>query len=208
MILIKRTADGLIMNDRQSAYWGGVQKLADLGTLLVSIEGDSVATDRVNTAIAQLTAELGIWETRRKESAVKQYGGVVSDYEIFQVPDADKAEAMTSRLIEWESGRLIYHPSQRYAVDGGVITTYAAWVKGNARLLEDDLTDFSTLNLTEPLFFRLVYAQETASLAISVQLLVRNEDEEFESLSGNQEQLTTVCEGRINIDNTITEGRF
>jgi hypothetical protein len=57
-------------------------------------------------------------------------------------------------------------------------------------------------------FFRLVHAQNIATQEISVQLLVRNEDEEFSDLPANLNNLGTIVEGKIDSNNVITEGVF
>ena len=208
MILLKRREDGAIMNDRQSSDWGGVRKLENMKKLLASIPNDPVTQGHVQDAIKELERQREAWYARRKQAIIKQYGGVPSDYAIIQVPEEDTQKAMKALYIEDIDGVLIYMTGPRYTIKGAKITTSAGWVKGNAMLLEDDETDFSILTLDEPLFFRLVFAQETASLAISVQLLVRDEDEDFSDLSENLNQLDTVCEGRVDVDGTITEGVF
>jgi hypothetical protein len=210
MILIQRISDGEIMHDIQGNDWGKAGKLQELIEFFGSLPEprNRETLESIERGITALQADREEWYNRRKDSVIKRHGGIRSDYQIRQVPDDQKPEAMQARYISVVNDVLSYYIDTVYDVQGSTIIVNPGWVRGNHRLLESDLTDFSGYVLTEPLFFRLVFAQSIATLEISVQLLTRNEDEEFADLPASLKRLDTICDGRLNVDNSITEGVF
>jgi hypothetical protein len=210
MIVIERISDGEIMHDIQGNDWGKADKLQELIEFFGSLpETESRETlENIEQAIGILQADREEWYNQRKDSVIKRHGGIRADYRIRQVPDEQKPEAMQARYISVVNDELSYYIDTVYDVQGSTIIVNPGWVRGNHRLLESDLTDFSGEVLTEPIFFRLVFAQSIATLEISVQILTRNEDEEFSDVPASLKQLDIICEGRVNVDNSITEGVF
>jgi hypothetical protein len=211
MIALLRNSDQKIMNDRQGSDWKGKEKLAKCQEDLANTpETEPTKRQELQDAIDTLQAQWDAWLLRRREICAKQFGGVASDYSTIDVPEDQRNAFFTARDIEYDGNTLTYDTRPAYTIEGSVITCAAGWVRENDRLLEDDITDWSEEVLTEPLYFQLWYTQNTQTQEISVQLLVRQEDEEFSTLPGNlvKRGKTPVCEGRVNVDNTITLGRF
>lgn len=221
-IAILRNNDNRIMNDRQGSDWQKV--IADprtkmtRGELLVKLyeeldqipKNDTEHRKEHQQAIDTLQAQWAQWLLKRREICAKRYGGVASDYSTIQIPPDDKRAFLSARYIEYENESLTYDIRPVYYIEGSKITCTRGWAIGNERLLEDDETDFSEIELEEPLYFQLWYAQNEGTREVSVQLLVRNEDEEFSELPANLNKLgiLPVCEGRVNPDHSIAIGRF
>lgn len=209
MIAIQRLSDDVIMPIRQSSDWGKKQQLQNLEDQWNALSPqDQAANPDLQATIVNLQAEWADWKTFRCQLAADKYGGVATDYQTIQVPQNQESDFFIARDITESGGILTIDTRPLYTIAGSEITVTSGWVKGNHRLLADDVTDFSTLALTEPLYFRLVFAQDTNTLTISVQLLTRQEDEEFGALPVNLDQCMVIVEGRVNIDLTIDEGVF
>ena len=211
MIALIRNIDNEVMNDRQGSDWSKKTQLANLQIELENTpETEPTKRQALQQAIDTLQAQWDAWLLRRREICAQQFGGVASDYSITDVPPEKEQDYMNARYVEYDGEILTFHTNPLYYIVGSIITCTSGWVRGNERLLEDDITDWSGESLTEPLFFQLWWAQNTATQEISVQLLVRNENEEFSELSGNlvKRGRKPVCEGRVNIDNSITLGKF
>lgn len=213
MIALVRNTDNRVMNERQGSDWPATKK-AQIIKLQDDLENtpetEPQKIQAIQQAIDVLLDQWQAWLLRRREICANQYGGVASDYSTVDVPSESEQNFMTARYVEYDGNSLTFDISPPYYVEGGVITCTSGWVRENERLIDDDITNFSGETLTEPLFFRLWYAQNNATQEISVQLLVRNEDEEFSDLPGNltKRGKYTVCEGRVNVDNSITIGVF
>ena len=210
MILVYRIADDVVMNDRQSSDFGKKSQLTALQEELANMPGNTHpdVLQRMQGTISELQTQLSAWELRRREIVAAQFGGTASDYAIVDVPQIEQTHVFSARDIIYDGQDLTYDVRPLYEVIGNTILVTQGWASGNYRLLADDLTDFSSLVLTEPMFFQLIMAQEQATKAISVQLLTRDEDEEFAELPPNLTEVTAICEGRINLDNSITMGGF
>lgn len=210
MILVYRIADNIIMNDRQSSDFGKKAQLTALIEELANMPGNTHidVLQRMQDAINSLRAEKDAWELRRREIVASQFGGVASEYAIVDVPPGEQTQVFTARYITYDGIDLAYDTRDLYEIIGNTILVSQGWASGNYRLMADDETDFNSLVLTEPLFFHLLMTRDIALNTISVQLLTRNEDEEFAALPGNLTEAVAICEGRINLDNSITIGGF
>jgi hypothetical protein len=214
MILIYRIEDNEIMNDRQSGGWKDERQLNEKKELLASIieaeKKDKIdrkaQKERESETIADLKQKYDAWILRRKKAVCKSYGGVPADYGVIQVKPEDTGRAMTARYISINNGSPVYDTRPLFAINGNSVTVSAGWVVGNHRLVEDDITDFSELNPEETQFFKLVFAQNKATLEISLQLFLRGEAENFAGMPNNLAELYEICHGSVSTDNTITIG--
>lgn len=222
MIALRRIADNRIMNDRTGADWRkikvdkqGTTKIEQYNALKEKLETlpEQEATQRKNAqrALDALQAQWDQWLLNRKKICAKYAGGVATDYAIVFVPPEEEQMFLTARYIEYvDENTLTFDLRPMYTVEGSKIVCTKGWVCRDECLLEDDVTDFSALNLEEPMYFQLWFTQNVATREISVQLLVRSEDQDFSNFPENLTKLgrEPICEGRVNIDHTITLGRF
>ena len=206
MILIQRISDGEIMHDQLHADWNNKAKLAALQAEFDALPGDTApdVVERKQAAITVLEAQHATWIKHRIDAVVKMFGGTFEGYQALPVPPEEEFEALMARYITEDGGDLTYINTPQYVVSDSVLTVNPGWVKGNYRLTEADVTDFGAVVLAEPLYLALVYAQSNATEAISVQLLTRAEEEEFAALPSSLTFLYVICEGRVNLDNSIT----
>jgi hypothetical protein len=198
------------MNDRQGNDFYKKDQLHDLETTLANMPGNTHqdVLDRMQAAIDKIQQDYDAWKTKRIASIVNQFGGIPTDYLCVDIPDAEIQDALHARYITYDGNAFTYDTLPPVDVNGSQVIVYQGWVKGNHRLITDDTTDFSGLSLTDPLYFKLVLVQDGPTQAISVQLLTRQEDEEFSDLPVNLVYCYTACEGRVNTDNSITIGAF
>lgn len=207
MLLINRLSDNLIIHYVQRADWRWYQKLADLQNQYNNLPGNTSqeVKDAMLASIAALETDRDAWYERFQINA----GVNPETHGIVHVPENEIPQALTARYITYDGTDLTYHGNSVYSIVGSAITVFAGWMKGDERLLMDDVTDFGSLALTEPLYFKLVPCQNNATSEITIQLLTRNEDEEFDAVPGNLTVLNTpLPQGRVNLDNSITEGVF
>lgn len=206
MILAYRISDNQIINYRQTGDWGKYAQLTQQQEEYANLPGNTSqeVKDAYLQAIANLEADKQDWYDRFITNA----GGNPATYDVIQVPPDEISQALAARYITFDGQNLTYDLNPIYSIVGSVIAVYSGWVKGNERLMANDETDFSSLTLTEPLFFKLAFCQNVGTQEINVQLFTRDEDEEFGDVPANLQELYTICQGRVNIDNSITEGVF
>jgi hypothetical protein len=221
-IALVRIKDNRVMNIREGSDWRKalfdarkkITKYQQLQAWQKELEEtpEKNVTRRkdLQRGIDGLQASWDRWIHKRKEICAKRYGGVPADYSTVDVPQDDYRAFAQARYVEYDGENLTYDVRPLYYIEGSKITCTSGWVKENECLLEDDETDFSALNLEEPMYFQLWFAQNKATQEISVQLLVRSEDQDFSNFPENLTRLwrEPICEGRVNIDHTITLGRF
>lgn len=211
MIALVRISDNMVMDDRQHNDWPAAKKLK-IQELQAQIDAlqpeDAKKAAEIQAAIDILQADWDAWLLRRRTACAKMFGGVPEDYRTIDVPPEQEADFKSARDMTVSGDVLTIDTRPLYYIEGSVITVTKGWVKLAHKLAEDDITDFSSEILTEPLYFRLVVAQNTQTENISVQLLTRAEDEEFSPLPSPLVLIRIICQGRVNIDNSITEGIF
>ena len=214
MIALIRKADNRVMNDRQGSDWPDSKK-ALLAKYLEDLENlpktEAQKIKELNKAIDTLQEQWQTWLYKFRERYAKKHQGVAEDYFTIDIPpEITQQQYFSARYIEYDGENLTFDRRPAYVVEGSIITCTSGWVIENERLLGDDITDFSEETLTEPVYFQLWYAQNEATHEISIQLLVRNDDEDFSELPGNLRKRGKypVCQGRVNVDNSITIGEF
>jgi hypothetical protein len=207
MILIKRNIDGIIMYDKQSSDWNRQTQLDALYVQKDTLQPeDAGALDNIQNAINMLEAYKQVWYNRRIQAVIQNYGGVLSDYSIVQVPKEQEADVFRARYVTIEEdGTLTCDLRPLYSIDGSVLTITAGWITGNQRLIDDDVTDFSGMVLTETLFVKAVIAENEGTRLLTVQVLSRNEDEEFSVLPAGMTEVLEVCNFSVSIDNELNE---
>ncbi len=206
MILINRLSDNLIINYRQKADWRWYDKLSQLQADYDALPGNTSqqVRDIMLFNISELESDRDAWYTRFKTNA-----GVNPDtHGIVHVPPGQETQALTARDITYDGENLTFDANPVYSIVGSVVTVHPGWVVKDYRLVAEDVTDFSSLVLTESLYFKLVFAQSLATEDISVMLLTRLENEGFGAFPASQKELWTIVEGRVNLDLSITEGVF
>ena len=209
-IAIVRNVDNAVMNDREGSDWKYHEKLVEEeGKLAALPPGNPDKQAELEAVIAKLQASKEQWYLKRRQRTAKQFGGVASDYSIVYLPEEiTLQEYYSARYITYDGIELTLMLGDAYTVVGSVITCHPGWVKGNERLLTEDVTDWSSEVLTEPVYFELWYARNNSTQEISVQLLTRQEDEEFSALPGTLTRIgqEPICQGRVDTDNSIIVG--
>jgi hypothetical protein len=211
MIAMYRLSDNEVMPDKQRPDVTKIrQRAAQVQQELDNLPGNTSpeVVAQKQELLNKLLAQIEAYEQNRKNGCAQMYGLTPGDYGIIQVPEAEEADFWNSLYVEYDGDTMTYHTNPRYEINGSVITVNPGWVKQQHRLIDADVTDWSGETLTEPLFFRLVFAQVDATQAITVQLLTRLEEEEFADLPAGLTLISMIVEGRINVDNSITEGVF
>ena len=214
MIALIRKADNRVMNDRQGSDWPDSKK-ALLAKYLEDLENlpetEAQKIKELNKAIDTLQSQWQTWLYNFRDRYARKHDSVAEDYFTIDIPsEITRQQYFSARYIEYDGENLTFDHRPAYTIEGSIIMCTSGWVIENERLLEDDVTDFSNETLTEPVYFQLWYAQNEATHEISVQLLLRNDDEDFSELPGNLRKRGKypVCQGRVNIDNSITIGEF
>ena len=223
MIGLIRKADNRFMNERQGSDWRKnifdprtkITKGEQLIKLLDELENlpktEAQKIKELNKAIDTLQSQWQTWLYDFRERYAKKHQGVAEEYFTIDIPpEITQRQYFSARYIEYDGENVTFDCRPAYTIEGSVIICTSGWAVENECLLEDDVTDFSNETLTEPVYFQLWYAQNEATHEISIQLLVRNDDEDFSELPGNLRKRGKypVCQGRVNVNNSITIGEF
>lgn len=212
------------MNDKQGTDWG--EMVVDPKTkttkkmhlcalqekLKETSEKEPTKRQELQQAIDRLHDQQTRWLYNRRERYARKNTGIASDYETIQIPPEEEQDFWRARFVEYDGETLTYDTRPAYIIEGSKVICTSGWVCGDERLLDDYVVDFSDIEIEEPLYFQLWYAKDVQTMTISVQLLIRNEDEEFaefpQNLIKREYKHGPMCQGRVNLDKSITLGRF
>ncbi len=199
MILVVRTADNRVMNDRQSADFGRKQKIIQLQEQLASLppNASQTVTVQLQSLIAGIQAEYAQWKVRRINNVMLQFGGLTSDYVCVDVPAGEEAQALSASYITYDGKVFTYSQAAAYTLAGTKITVNPRWTKGNVTNAQD-VTDFAGETLSADTNFKLCFYQVNADLSIGVELFtwLDTEDVADGNLSGKT-FVQDICQGVI-----------
>jgi hypothetical protein len=203
MVLIKRTADNEIMNDRQQND-ANDRALQRLRRALDSLPKEGKGNKRILEAQIKYERDaIERYHVRRCENAAKQSGGIPGDYETIPIEDDQIPTALSATYITCDAqGRLAFRHDRPY-IEGSKVILPVMWVQGSYRLEAPDVTDFALLEVTERTYWTLRYYRKMSK--ISVELFLRQEFQDF----ANEELVDKVfvgvaATGYVDPDGTVT----
>jgi hypothetical protein len=169
------------MNDRQSSDFPAEreQKMRELQAMIAELPANTPTgnTQQLQQIVTALQTEKTDWRQRRLQSAARQFGGSVTDYDLISVPPEEERTALKAGYIRFDGKKLIYQKKPPFIIQGTTITVPGPrWVKGNYRLETDDVTDFADIQ-TETNFALSFYLHDIDKM-VSVELFLWSDEED------------------------------
>ena len=211
MKLIIRKQDKKVMNARQSNDW---HKWPQLKRLRMNLEHekDKTIKSQLKAQIKDIENEYhNDYVKRRLNSIIRQYGGILDDYELLEVSDDEKEKALTAKYITYDGKTLKYDTNPRWEIDknnpGQINVLAPQWVRGNHTLLENDYTNFREEEFKEDIYFSLEFWQNEGTQDIVVEIFTWYPFEDRVENPKGKRFCAVICQGVYHHKTKIIEVR-